>query len=203
MIKIHLQMNKIFQRQSRKALPRRQRGFTLLEMLVSLALFAIVMVIVAAAYLNLIGLDRQIRASNDAVNNLSFAIDDMARTIRTGTSYSCIPGDANGNGTCSQFSVYDSNGCKNVYSLSSGQVMDTISNPNNAATCTTAAQSNSITSSAMTVDTLTFHAVGIGTGDGAEPFVTMIVHGSVYVDAAHPSITFDIETSANERGIEL
>ena len=66
------------------------RGFTLLEMMVSVAVFSVVMVIVAAAYLNLLSLDREARATSDAADSLSFVVDTIsARTIRTGTTYQC------------------------------------------------------------------------------------------------------------------
>jgi prepilin-type N-terminal cleavage/methylation domain-containing protein len=181
---------------------RIQKGFTLLEMLVSLALFSVVMVIVAAAYLNLINLDRQTRATNDVVNNLSFAIDNMARSIRTGTTYTCIPGDLNGNGTCSQFSFYDANNCFNTYSVVSSVLVDSVTDPKGTGKCLVGTNVP-LTASNVTVTAATFYVRNVGSGDGLEPYVTFIVQGSIYVDAAHPAITFAIQTSANERGIEL
>ena len=66
-----------------------QRGFTFIEMMVSLGIFSIVMTIAMAAFFNLLSLDRQVRATNDVVGNLDFAVDSMERAIQTGTNYQC------------------------------------------------------------------------------------------------------------------
>lgn len=71
------------------------RGFTLIELMVSIALFSIVISIVAAAYMNLLSVDAQAHGTNDLSTNLNFAVDTMARSIRTGTDYFCV--DAAGN----------------------------------------------------------------------------------------------------------
>ena len=178
------------------------RGFTLLEMLVSVALFSIVIVIVAAAYINLINLDRQTRATNDVVDNLSFSIDSMSRSIRTGSGYACSPGDSNGNGTCHQFSFFDSTGCYNTYYLSGGLLESSITDPKGTNKCLVGS-GVPLTASAVNIDTLTFYVRGVGSSDGVQPLATFVVHGTVYVDSAHPSISFTIQSSANQRNIEL
>ena len=70
---------------------RRQSGFTLIEMIVSLALFSVVITIAVGALLTLINTNAQLQSEQNVLTNLSFTLDSMAREIRTGTNYFCRP----------------------------------------------------------------------------------------------------------------
>ena len=67
-------------------------GFTLIEMMVSLALFTIVMTIATGAFLSLIGGSNQLQGEQTVMTSLNFAMDSMTREIRTGTKYYCQNG---------------------------------------------------------------------------------------------------------------
>lgn len=67
-----------------------QNGFTLIEMIVSLAVFLFVITISVGALLMLIGTNEQLQAEQNVMTNLSFALDSMTREIRTGSSYYCV-----------------------------------------------------------------------------------------------------------------
>jgi prepilin-type N-terminal cleavage/methylation domain-containing protein len=64
-------------------------GFTLIEMIVSLALFSVVITISVGALLILIASNRQLQDEQAVLTNLSFALDSMTREIRTGSAYVC------------------------------------------------------------------------------------------------------------------
>jgi len=66
-----------------------QAGFTLIEMIVSVAIFSVVATITVGALLILIGTNQQLQAEQTVMTNLSFALDSMTREIRTGTNYYC------------------------------------------------------------------------------------------------------------------
>lgn len=65
-------------------------GFTLIEMIVSLALFSVVVTISVGALLVLIASNEQLQSEQAVLTNLSFALDSMTREIRTGTKYYCV-----------------------------------------------------------------------------------------------------------------
>lgn len=65
------------------------RGFTLVETLVSLAIFSMVMVVAGGIILSLISSNRQNQAVNVVVNNLNNSIESMVRDIKTGFEYKC------------------------------------------------------------------------------------------------------------------
>jgi prepilin-type N-terminal cleavage/methylation domain-containing protein len=176
------------------------RGFTLIEMMVSVAIFAIVMTSVAAAYLNLVNLDHQARATNDVVNNLSFALDSMSRAIRTGTNYNC--GSPTG-GNCAT-----SPSSKFVFTDSSDNTITyLLTDHHQIAECINVSPCNSDTATAFTdpridISTLLFSVTGVGTGDGYQPTVVFTINGTL-TDTANTSANFTIETTSTERGIDI
>lgn len=66
-----------------------KRAFTLIEMMVSVALFLIVMTIALGAVLSIIDGNKKTQAINSVSNNLSSAIENMVRDLKTGYDYRC------------------------------------------------------------------------------------------------------------------
>ena len=60
-------------------------GFTLVEMIVAVALFAVVMLISVAALLALVDANRKAQALQSVMNNLNIALDGMVRSVRMGS----------------------------------------------------------------------------------------------------------------------
>ncbi|MEZ4104116.1 MAG: type II secretion system protein [Candidatus Paceibacterota bacterium] len=67
----------------------KEKGFTLIEMIVSLGVFSFVVVIAVGALLSVIATNRQLQAEQSVMTNLAFALDSMTREIRTGYAYVC------------------------------------------------------------------------------------------------------------------
>jgi prepilin-type N-terminal cleavage/methylation domain-containing protein len=179
------------------------RGFTLVEMLVSIALFAIVMLMVSSAYLIIIAANRQAQALAAATDNLSFALESMTREIRTGTDYNC--GTSSG-GNCmpnprSAFYFTDSSGAFTSYGLSGGQIFECSSYDSYCA------PSTPITDSAVTITALNFYVQGTkpyngGNGDTLQPQVLITIAGTAPVSSGKTA-PFYIETGATMRGTDL
>lgn len=68
---------------------RSTHGFTLVEMLVSLALFTIVATMAVGTLLVLISGNSRVVGEQTSLTSLSFALDSMTREIRTGSEYFC------------------------------------------------------------------------------------------------------------------
>lgn len=66
-----------------------QSGFSLIEIIVSLALFSVVVTVSVGALLVLVSSNEQLQDEQSVMTNLSFALDSMTREIRTGTNYYC------------------------------------------------------------------------------------------------------------------
>jgi prepilin-type N-terminal cleavage/methylation domain-containing protein len=65
------------------------QGFTLIEMIVSLAIFSIVATVAVGALLMLVGTNDRLQGEQAITSNISFALDSMVREIRTGSKFYC------------------------------------------------------------------------------------------------------------------
>ena len=66
-----------------------QAGFSLIEMMVAVSIFAIVMMIGVGALLTMVEVNKRAQGINSVMNNLNAAVEQMSRSIRVGSSYYC------------------------------------------------------------------------------------------------------------------
>ncbi len=64
-------------------------GFTIIELMVSVGLFTIVMVLGIGAVLNANLVHKKTQSQSAVLDNLNFAMEDMARNMRLGTGFRC------------------------------------------------------------------------------------------------------------------
>ncbi len=188
-------------------LSRKNRGFTLVELIVSVGLFALVMTLASGAYLLMISINQRTQAVATGINNLSFAIESMVRSIRTGTGYTCSTSSAD---PCTVtgtqiFSFTDMNNQAVSYTLAG-------SAPNNSyiqRTVGSGAPSPLTDASLVNITRLTFKVSGApsysasGNTNIAQPYVTIVISGTTSAGPKNDPQTFNIETSATMRGTDL
>lgn len=185
---------------------RVKRGYTLLEMIVSVGVFSMVMLAATSSYLALIHLDRESRAMTDVMTNLSFVVESMTREIRTGHTYKCndsdlTPNCATGTGGDS-FSFIDARTPSREvrYFLQSGQVKAAIDVGADGIGVVT----SPLTDSRVTINSLKFFVKGVGiTGSDAiiQPQVRFVLSGTAVVKGSE-TITFQLQGSATRRDLE-
>lgn len=66
------------------------RGFTLVELIVSMGIFTIVVLIATSSVLSMLDANRKAQAMRITMDGVSFALDDISRIARTGYNYQCI-----------------------------------------------------------------------------------------------------------------
>lgn len=71
------------------------KGFTLIEMMVSVGIFTIVVVFAIAALLNANLVHNKSKDLRSVMDNLSFIMEDMSRNLRTGYNYRCYDSSDN------------------------------------------------------------------------------------------------------------
>lgn len=170
------------------------RGYTLVELIVAVGLFALVMLLASGAYIMMIGLNRQVQAIATGIDNLSFALETMTRDIRTGTAYKCNGIAADCPLGADNFSFVNDSGVAVSYSLN--PVDHTLKK-------TIGPVSTALTDPSVTINSLKFIAFGSVPGDVTQPRVTIIVSGTVSAGAAKPAQPFTVETGATMRGSDL
>lgn len=184
------------------------RGFTLIELLVSTAVFTTVMVIALGALLALAEADRKAQTLNAAVNNLSFALDSMSRTIRTGSNYHCdnsgtltLPQNCAGSDPESYIAVLAADGSKVAYCFDSGTIKRQIILPGvsgNLSSDCASANFLPLTATDVLVTDLSFYVTGATVGDSIQPKVTILTSGYVPVTETRKT-KFNLQTSVTQR----
>ncbi|MDB5265560.1 MAG: putative Type pilus pilin [Parcubacteria group bacterium] len=180
-------------------------GFTLIEMIVSVGLFAIVMLVSTGAYLSLISLDRKARATNDLVTNLSFVIDTMERSMRSGSNF-----QSGGIGGTNSPPTGDTS---LAFVNDQGQTVTYIFDATNhsigecvgAVTCTSS-NDQTLTDPRVIITSMKFYVRGVGTAtpnDIVQPWATFVTTGSITPDSTSQPITFTIQSTASARAPEL
>ncbi|MDP2593886.1 MAG: type II secretion system protein [bacterium] len=168
-------------------------GYTLIELIVAVGVFALVMTLASGAYLIMIGVNRQAQSTATGINNLSFVLESLTRNVRTGTNYQPI--------SANSFSFTNQNGTTLTYSLGSqpspGGPVGTIT-----------LNGVPLTDPLVDILSLTFYTCTASVytctapSDTYQPYVTITLSGTV---SAGPGKTksFSVETSAAMRGSDI
>lgn len=185
-----------------------ERGFTLVEMIVAVALFAVVMLVSVSTLLALVNANRKAHALQSVMNNLNIALDGMVRSARMGTTYHCgasgasaplAPSDCSAGDTVFAFEPYgnistdqpwvysygvDDNGIGRIYKSEEGQVPIAITSPE------------------VSIEELSFYVIGTARGDNVQPKVVVVVKGTAGLAQSYKT-TFHIQATAVQRVLDL
>lgn len=188
-----------------------EAGFTLIEMIVAVALFAVVMLVSTTALLALVGANRKAHALQSVINNFSIALDGMTRSIRMGSEYHCGAGDItvpqsceNGDtklafkpfceGDCDPLErwiyVYDTNGTF----CGQGRLCKSENNGGNY---------YAVTARDVEIEDFTFYVVGTTRGDTIQPKVVVAVSGTAGGSNVKTKTTFSIQATAVQRILDI
>lgn len=196
--------------------PKFTTGFTLVEMMVAIAVFSIVMVTAMSALLNVIDANNKARAIKTAINNVSFALEGITKDMRVGTNYLC------GTDLATVISAKGSNGLDCDYATGGSVIgyrstrAEKISGKYNYAfyrfnnskieeclekigtTCLTSSDFSPITSGEVAIATSSrFYVIGANTA-GKQPRMIMTLSGIAGAKAKIQT-TFDLQTSVSQR----
>lgn len=177
------------------------RGFTLIELIVSVAIFSVVMVVALGALLSVAAGERRAESIKSVMNNLNFALDSMSRTIRTGYNYKCGSGGGDCTGGNLYMSLTSAAGANVAYCLDAGAIKrhQTSGTPD-----TSCASANFVplTAPEVVVTNLTFYVVGTVQNDRTQPKVTISISGYTDVSATQRT-TFNLQTTVTQRFIDV
>lgn len=188
--------------------PESDKGFTLVEMIVAIGLFAVVMLVSVGALLALINANRKAHALQSVMNNLNITLDGMVRSVRMGSVYHCggsgvspplQPSDCGQGNSTFAFEPFgssasgepwvysfatDASGIGRLYKSENGQ----------AAVAVTAPE--------VSIEEVEFYVVGTTRGDSVQPKVVIVVKGTAGLSESNKT-TFHIEATAVQRVLDL
>ena len=197
----------MFQRQQNN---RRTEGFSLIELMVSLSVFAIVMVVSTGTLIVLVDANAKAQALSSAMTNLSFALDSMTRELRMGYQYNCFSSsqpfpssgtshDCTGGSDAIAF-TRTRDGVHMGYRLN-GQVLEEKIASGNWVP---------LTANEVTIDTFelvvkntdTYNATINTTGDANQPTIDLKIKGHVN-NGAQANTDFNIQTFIVQRRLDI
>ncbi len=192
-----------------------EAGFTLVEMIVAIALFAVVMLVAVGALLSLTGANRKAQALQSVMNNLNIALDGIVRNVRMGSAFHCGPGtfvgdgtdDCVDGGTTFSFKPYcDPSTCS--ASTESTWVYQFVAPQGSTKGYIQRSEDGGIswvqlTAPEVSIDSMTFYVVGSKPGDAIQPKVLIVVKGEAGGVSAKTNTTFHVEATAVQRQLDL
>lgn len=166
----------------------------MVEILVSVAIFTVVMLVALGALLSILGANKKAQALKTAINNMNFAMESMTRTIRTGFDYSCDAAPetecAGGSGSTDMY-LTNSDNLPVVFRLNNNRIERQV---NGAAFVP-------LTSPDITIGNLQFFVDGVVEDDEIQPRVLILLTGTAGVSAT-ASTTFTMQTLVTQRLID-
>ncbi len=162
---------------TRKKIPNLVCGFTLLEMIVAIAVFTVVMTMAMEAVLNVNRAQKKVESFRAVSDNLNFALDAMSREIRTGNITF---------GDDGILKLTNSKGESVTYQLTSGQLVrtaDTVNFP--------------LTDPKINIDYFNFALSGEAPGDNLQPLVRINISATSGVKAKEQS-RINLQTSVSQ-----
>jgi prepilin-type N-terminal cleavage/methylation domain-containing protein len=181
---------------------KNQNGaFTLIEVLVSVSIFALVMLVATGSVFSIVQANKKTHTLKSVMTNLNFALESVTRDLRVGTRYICDNvGDCQSGGTVLRYKanrdvdgdgVYVS-GDAIEYSLASGRIMKRVYG--------TIPSTLAITAEEITIESMMFYVTGTGSADSKQPKAVMTIQG--YAGVGTTRSDFNIQTTISQRAID-
>lgn len=172
-----------------------KKGFTLLEMVVALAVFSIVIIIGLNSLLSISAANKKAQAFRVVQDNLNFVLESVSKAIRTGYDYYCGDtvddfGPSDSSQDCSgptgggpSLTFTDSKGTRAMYSFKDNKIQRSFDGFN----------FESLISDEIEIERGEFYV--IGTAAGAQPLVTIGLRGIVTKQRVESATTLQITIS--------
>jgi len=173
----------------------KQSGFTLIELMTALSIFAIVMTISMGSILGIFSSNRKSRSLRTVMNNLNSAVESMSKEMRYGTNYHCgssgtqtAPQNCASGGTYMSF--LSSENLQVTYRLTGTTLEKQVASGSYA----------SVTAPEVVIDTLTFYTLGAGITDTLQPKVIIKLQGHA---GTKERTDFTIQTLVSQRLLDI
>lgn len=196
-----------------------KQGFTLLELLVAIAVFSIIVSIAVGGFVNALHTQREVAALIAAESNAGTSLEQIVREVRTGYLF-CHVNDATGTiadaacatptpcsftgtgglgstWTCPALNFYNAQGCTVLYALANGNALTRTSS------CEGGGAAQPLTGDNVAIKYLQFTLFGNLEGDHWNPRITISIGISPSsTDPALASNIVNLQTTVSARSID-
>lgn len=169
-------------------------GFTLIEMIVSIALFSFVMLATTTVLLSVVDANHKTQGLKTTINNLSLTLESIVRNLRTGSGYTLVDNNNSCSGGEDTIRYIDQYGSSMVYQRIGGSIQISKAGGNFFA----------MTAPEITIERFCFYLNGEDLTDSLQPKILITVGGIVNVASvagAQKKTTsrFDLQTLVSQR----
>ena len=178
-------------------------GFTLVELLVALSVFIVVLFVAVSSLLNIVSVYRVSQASRTANDNLNFALEDIAKSMRTGVEYHCgadgVIGDPQDCASADTFIAFtDQSGVLIAY-----RFFEDINGNGSIERSTSCLDTGcsgweTFTAPEVDIDYFRIFVQGTSLGDLRQPYAFLLMRGTVGVKPKE-RVTFNLQTTVSQR----
>ena len=175
------------------SVPRSMRGFSLIELLVSITLFTFVALVAIASLVSTQQLNSRQKAINNLYSNMYFSTEEIARKLRQGSGYS---NPASGVMQFTPYQPYASSFYKVRYFLNASGAIE---KSNDSASPTIFVSEGNLTNDNITITDLKFEIIGGGnfaSDDRQQPSVKIFIKGET---KEKPFVKFQLEDFITQR----
>jgi len=155
----------------------------LIELIVAIGIFGLVVIMVTSIFVIAVVSQRRIISLRNIEDNARFALESMAREIRTGKNFSTIGSSLSFTNAKSESVVYRLNN-KTIEKSSDGGV-----------------NYFAVTGSEATIDYLNFYLLGQAPGDGLQPRITITI--GVTSQAGNQISNTKIQNTVSQRLLQI
>lgn len=178
-------------------------GFTLIEIMVAISIFSVVMLVAIGAVLAIVSANKKAQALNSVISNLNFALEGIARDLRTGYDYGC-----NTTGTLEDCDGQTGNADQTAVTFNSSQYGGKVTYYYSPELKSIMRGFNGdairLTSDDVKIDSLTFYVKGsapASSGNYAQPKIIIVIKGSFI---GFGSLTnFHLQTTVSQRKLDI
>ena len=168
------------------------RGFSLIELLVSITLFTFVALVAIASLVSTQQLNSRQKAINNLYSNMYFSTEEIARELRQGSGYSNTAG-------AMQFTPYQPNASSFYRVKYFLNASGAIEKSNNSANSSIFVSEGNLTNDNITITDLKFEIIGGGnftSDDRQQPSVKIFIKGET---KEKPFVKFQLEDFITQR----
>ncbi len=169
----------------KKSKINKQKGFTLIEIMIATALFSIITTVSFSAFFLILNKQKEIQVLSQVTNNLNMVLESISRELRMGHDYNISNNNkitfTTKEGLSGIFELKEINGNGFIKRKIEGRDTNKVS----------------LTGSNIDIKKLEFHSAGIPTGDGLQPRILIIINGKVILKNTESE--FNLQTTVSQR----
>lgn len=174
----------------------KEKGFTLIELMVAVSIFIIIMTISMGSIISIFDSNRKSQSLKTVLTNMNIAVESMSKEMRYGKNYHCgfegtitIPQNCASGDTWISF--LSSDNLQITYRLNGQTIEKEVNDGGYIA----------VTAPEIVIDDLTFYTLGAGTGDTLQPKVLIKIKG--HAGANKGRTEFTLETLVSQRTLDI